>query len=500
MEDELLQRRKLAEMLVEAGSARAELARQADASRDIATTRENAIRSLDSQVQEHRAEVDRLESLLKSEIARRRREHSQAVALNEQNAELTDRLAEKAAAEQVWRQRESELERSIRGQKDQIANAAAAALVHEAEINDSNGKIGEFRLLQSALCAQVRELTARYETSSERIQELDGQLQAAEQRVQARDQELAVLRYAILDAARMEAKFNRERLQVQCQSVEGLKHLASTLLHTPLSLAQRGLVAQINAALDGWKNKRAEATNGVVFQVEPPPLRPSEFRFEEVTESALAAVRKMAAESGTKVQAAIIGSVPETAYGNAEHIHQLITMLAGSLREVTGAGYFDLKVSLEADQTGIEEMLLEMLVPSTGSAGKLCARLKAITSASVTLQSVQFGEAESALAAAWQLALALGGSALIEKSADQEVRVRISLPIGATSPLLLQNQPRHAEIENHLKLSPPSASRPAQLAANGNSNGHGNGFGNGNGHHEAVTLAGARNKQSLQTK
>jgi hypothetical protein len=60
-----------------------------------------------------------------------------------------------------------------------------------------------------------------------------------------------------------------------------------------------------------------------------------------------------------------------------------------------------------------------------------------------------------ALAAAWQLALALGGRPFIEATADQKVRVRISLPLMVASSFCSENETREALVEkNGLEREP----------------------------------------------
>jgi hypothetical protein len=372
---------------------------------------------------------------------------SQAEALERQAAELAGQLAEKAAEQERSHQRESELEHCIRRQQDQLANAAAAARTRELEVTGLKATIDELRVIQSALCARVRELTTQHDAAFRRIHKLDGESQAAARTIQARDQELAALRHAILDAARIGANISRERLQVECQVVDGWKRLISTLLHTPLSLAQRGVLAEIIGALEAWRKGRPDATNGVEFRVEALDLHHSEFNCADVIESALAAVRKDAAESGAKVHAALVGPVPERLCGSPQYIHQLITLLATSLPHVGPAEDLEVQVLFEAKQDGDTGMLLSLLLSPTNDHETLCRRLTALTEASTTLRTRPHEGPELALAAAWQLALALGGSPSIETDADRKVRVQISLPLMATSPFLSESKIAHASVE-----------------------------------------------------
>jgi chromosome segregation ATPase len=432
IEEESLQRGKLAEKIVEAERAKAELATQAGAARDLVRTQENSIRALDSQVQQRQWEVHRLESLLQAEIAQRQQEQSKTEGLARQAAELTGQIEEKVTAQQRWHRRQSLLKQCIRRRKDQVAKAAAAARIQEAELSSLSSTIDEMRVVQSALCAQVRGLTTQHDSAARHVDELNAQSQAAARMIQARDQQLAALRHALLDAAHIGANLSRERLRGERQSVEGWKRMMATLLHTPLSLAQRRLVAEILSALEGWKQGRGDATKGVGFQVEPLDLNPAEFDCTEVIESALADVRKNAEESGTKVQAALVGQVPEFVYGSARHIHQLITLLGTSLPRIGRPKNLEVQVSFEAKQNGTAGMLLSLLLSPAHSHETLCRRLTTLTKASASLRAVRRRGSELTLSAAWQLALALGASSSIETTADQKVRVQISLPLPGT--------------------------------------------------------------------
>jgi chromosome segregation ATPase len=458
IELESLQCRKLAEKVVEIERAKAELATQADAASALAKSQEDSIRCLDSKVRQHQGEVDKLGALLQSEIAQRRREHSQVEALEKQAAELTGQLAEKVAEQQRWHQRESELEQRVRQQKEQLANTAAAATIQQVELNTLKSTVDDLRVIKSTLCAHVRELTAQHDGATRRIHELADQSQAATQTIQAREQELASLRHAILDAARVGSEVSRERLQVECQVVDGWKRLVTTLLQTPLSTAQRGLVGEIIGALDGWRKGRADATNGVEFQVEPPGLHCSEFNCAEVIESALEAVRKNADKNGTKVQTALVGPVPQFAHGSAQHIHQLITMLGRSLPEIGRVENLEVQVSFETKQNGSFGSCLSLLFSSTSSDETLGLRLRSLTESSASLRTVRHGGPELALASAWQLALAMGGTPTIETTTDRKVRVQVLLPLMTAASLSSEIATRQASVESNGKSGQPSDS------------------------------------------
>ncbi len=76
-------------------------------------------------------------------------------------------------------------------------------------------------------------------------------------------------------------------------------------------------------------------------------------------------------------------------------------------------------------------MLLSLLLSSTNSEETLCPRLTNLTDAPVSLRVLRRGGAELALATAWQLAVALGGSPSIETTADQKLHVQVALSLMA---------------------------------------------------------------------
>jgi chromosome segregation ATPase len=114
---------------------------------------------------------------------------SQLEAVTHELAAAQRRIEEQTHLRQTLAERLGELERAK-------AQAAAQA---EAAIDD-------MRVIQSALCARVREMTQQHDAALRRIQELDDQLQVATRKIEARNQEPAALRFAILEAARTELK------------------------------------------------------------------------------------------------------------------------------------------------------------------------------------------------------------------------------------------------------------------------------------------------------
>jgi hypothetical protein len=420
LEEESLQRRKLVEQVVEVERAKTELTNQVAAADNRIKSQEHSIQTLATQIQERQRVVDRLEASLQSEIDQRRKAQGQIGDLEQQAAGFSNQLAEKRAAEQRWLQRESELDQSIRQQQEQLADAASAADIQEGQLNRLRARTDDQDVIQSALCAQVRALTAQHDDANRKIHELDARAQAATQTIQDRDQELAALRHAILDAARIGNHISRERRQVDGQAVVGWQRLITTLLETPLSVAQRGLLTEIIGALDGWR-KQADARTSVEFHVEPPDLRHAEFNCPEVIKSALAAIQKHMG-----IQASVAGSLPEGVRGNPQHLHHLVTTLVTSLPEVAGAQQLEVQLSCNPQQDGSFKLLVSIFFTAT-DADAACLRLTRLAEASATFQTLQGGGAELALTSAWQLALALGGRPTVATGPDQKVHVQITL-------------------------------------------------------------------------
>jgi chromosome segregation ATPase len=148
-----------------------------------------------------RHDLDELQKQFEAQRANYIAEQSKLEARSRESEALAQ--AQRIAEQQRWHQRELELEQGIRQQQDQLANSASAAAIQEVEFNRLRSANDDLRVIQSALCARVRELTAQHDAASRRLHELDGQSQAAKQTIQKRDQQLTAMRNAILDAARI---------------------------------------------------------------------------------------------------------------------------------------------------------------------------------------------------------------------------------------------------------------------------------------------------------
>jgi multidrug efflux pump subunit AcrA (membrane-fusion protein) len=356
---------------------------------------------------------------------------SEAGALEKRAEELKAQLAGRMAEEHRLRLREAELEQCIRLQKDQLAAWSAADAAQKADLQRLQATIEELRIVQTALCLRVRDLTAEQERASDRIRQLTDQSQEAARTHQATEQELAGLRHAVLEAARIGANISRERRRAQAHVVEGWRSLITTLLDTPLSMIQRGVLTEVIRALDGWIKQSEDARGDSHQPVEPPDFLASEFNCAEVIHCALDAVRENARETNRQVPTAIVGPMPERAHGSSPQIHQLITLLAASLPAIAQTDQLEINISLERENDTTSRLRLAFLLSSPEAVETLRLRLKSVADASAALRSTMDGGAELAFSSAWQLALALGGAPVIEPADGQKVRVQVSVPVQA---------------------------------------------------------------------
>jgi chromosome segregation ATPase len=447
-----------------------ELAKRSLAQKDLQA-------ELEAQIRAHSLELSRLAERTKElEIAQ---------------AGLAEWKARHAAAEQVWTVRESEFQNRIQTQQDQIEKTGAALTNRENEIRHARQKLEELQVMQSALCAKVQALTHQGEAATKTIEEWQTKAARSEDTAENVQRKLAGLHYSILDASRMSVRLHRERSQKEQQNLVTLQQLLASLAQTPLSLAQRAVLDELQNSMDGLKSSRVAATKVEAFRVELPGLRDSHFCFAEVTESAFRAVRAAATAAGVAAQVSAVGVTTGKSFGYAEHIHQLITLLAASpLNLTTRVNALDLRVALEPRSSVSAELTVRVTLNSENKAQDLLAHLTAVTMAAATLQSGDFTEAEFGLAAGWQLAKAMGAQTRIEGVGTNDVCVTLSLQIDL--------EPAALPAENAVDFG--SARNGNGSDSNGNRNGsghnddHGNWHGNHNGNQPSQPLVEAESK------
>ena len=73
--------------------------------------------------------------------------------------------AQRAAESQAWQQRESELKQLVRQQGEDLVTSAAAATCQKQELDSLKAAHDYMRIIQSALCARIRELTSHQDAA-----------------------------------------------------------------------------------------------------------------------------------------------------------------------------------------------------------------------------------------------------------------------------------------------------------------------------------------------
>jgi len=162
---------QLVQQIENAEHEKAGLTEKLDAARELVNKHENSIRSLESHVRDCQTDAERLQSLLRSETAQREQEQARVAALSRQATELNAQLTEKAAEQQRSQQRESELNDCIRRQEEELGSSKITAANLEAELKTLRSVLDDMNIIQSALCARVRELTSQQDADVKRLRE-----------------------------------------------------------------------------------------------------------------------------------------------------------------------------------------------------------------------------------------------------------------------------------------------------------------------------------------
>jgi hypothetical protein len=310
--------------------------------------------------------------------------------------------------------------------KDELANSAAVVAARETELKQLTSAIDDMQVIQSALCARVRELTGKHEAGEKRIHELEGQTIENAKTIRDRDQQLAAIQFAALDGARIGNQLGRERRRMEEEAVNGWKGLISTLLQTPLTALQRGVISEITHAVDVWNRSKTEG--GLAFQIEPPDLHGAEINCAEFFKDVLTDVRRRADEAGVKIRSTVPSPLPESARGNAQHIHHLVTMLSEALPKAASVDTIEIELSYHGLPSDDGQLMISYLLASD-SADALSVKLQRLVDTRDSSEASSCADAVVALKAGWQLAFALGGVPSIQATEDRKVRVQISLPL-----------------------------------------------------------------------
>ncbi len=307
------------QQLAKLEKARTELDNQLNDARALLATREAAIGTFEIELQQRRDAQERQEQLFQGEVAQRHQAEAQIENVQKQLAESSNQLAQKCAAEQAWPGLEAKLQGCIREQQDDLAQSRDKLASQGAEIKNARKKIEELQERQSVLSLKVEGLTEESKAAAQVIAKLEARTMQSETEVKNGHKELAGLRYATLDASRMDAQLNRERLQQERQNLDGTRQLLSVLAQTPLSMAQRKMLGELQNVMVRQQERPAETAAMASCPVEMPNFRISEFSLAEVSEGAFGIVRDAAEAAGVAVKCSTSGMVSAKVIGYAEN-------------------------------------------------------------------------------------------------------------------------------------------------------------------------------------
>jgi hypothetical protein len=202
------------------------------------------------------------------------------------------------------------------------------------------------------------------------------------------------------------------------------------LAQSPLSLGQRKLLGELQKSVGGQQDPQA-ATAPIPFcPVETPGFQSSEFCLAEIIKNAFDTVCVAAEAAGVAVKVSTSGMASARVTGYAEHIHQLVILLAVSPLTVTqGIKALALLMAIKPGNEGFADMNLRITLATHNNAQDVAARLTAVTAAASDLQTASFNEAELGLAAGWQLALAMGAQITVETAGTREACLVLTLPM-----------------------------------------------------------------------
>jgi chromosome segregation ATPase len=430
---ETAQRRKLAAQLADAEASLSNWRSQAESAQEQLARQAQSIETLKAQSKSGRDEISKLESLLQDEVAQKRHVRQQAEALQRRVSELTAELSSKTAAEQDLRQREAQLESALAIQKDHFNYASNRTVILESKLTVAQRRVEELELIQTALCARVKELTAQHETIAQQVKALQTRLQDNVSTLHDRDHQLACLRFAVLAASQNHSLFHSERLTAEDKIVAGVRHMMASLMHTPLSPAQRNLLDEMIGVLDGWHMSRTNVSYTGLFPIEPPVRQIGKFNLAAALDAAFDCAKSQAAKAGASCDCIRSGDAPDVLHGDASQIQQLITRFASSLREFAEAA--SIRISATVGNAA-SDVIPVKLIWSTANAENdptLQARVRAVAAASANLQAAQMGTAEAGLAAAWQLALVMEGAPEIVSEVSGPWHFEVTLPLAIAS-------------------------------------------------------------------
>ena len=190
---EALEKQTLAARVVEEQRARTELTNELAAARERDAAGQKALQLVESQLQQGLVERANLESSLQAEAAERRQLQLQSESQRATLDDLTSQLKEMTDAQAAWRRRDTELEDCVRELQERITETEATLALQESELRGADKRAADLLLIQSALCAKVRELTDNESCPATRRKATVEQRGGVQKRIQDGQRKLAAL-------------------------------------------------------------------------------------------------------------------------------------------------------------------------------------------------------------------------------------------------------------------------------------------------------------------
>jgi chromosome segregation ATPase len=176
--------------------------------------RQAQMASLEVELRQNLSTRSRLEALIEAESVERRRLQAHGDELETKLAEIADRLELKTASERDWMRRQADLEASVSRLQEEVTNASALLTIRDTDIRRSKARIDELTVVQSTLCAKLKEQTSRELSLLESHKEINQELEIAQKQIEDAESKLAALRDAAGEASRSVSAIGREHLQL----------------------------------------------------------------------------------------------------------------------------------------------------------------------------------------------------------------------------------------------------------------------------------------------
>lgn len=218
------------------------------------------------------------------------------------------------------------------------------------------------------------------------------------------------------------------------QKAASLAEIVSALLSSPLSPAQRRLVASFQNLVEDWTTEQLSTLGSNQLSLMAPNFQAEEFCLAELVRDASQALQQVAAARGIESRVALSEPSPAKVVGDPSHLSHLMTLLSESCLALSQARRLALQASVDPAKPGPAGLRIELLIGVEGSAGEIAERFSAIAGAASTLRAARFPEAELSLAVCWHLVQALGGTFQCGAPTADEVRLGLLLPVGVPLP------------------------------------------------------------------